>query len=416
MAIQTRGFTVDNMPRFTPADPTLVAFNPTSAADGMLQTFQLANSYEKLKASKALQAELEATRKGRIAAEDARNSITTGTAPGVIDATNATNTSIAGLQPFKTAYEVANLESLGRRLPSQEAAAIAGSNFTTAEKTAFQPNLDLLSQLQAGQTRSNLNLLNPMEANNLARLSASTAQYQGDLRNAGTKELAERMTMDAKIKDMQADEVLRDNRIELARKKLDDQLAHFTEDQDIARATKEYDAEVKKANAAYLTKHGDYFERGGAARPTNDAQALSQLQLEATRLETSKFLLPNGDITDLAGYRAATRNPDGSIKQVSWGNGKGFLDWSQTPVVQNPRSSEEAKLLQYQNLLRQQDMILARLNKDATTGAPDGGKNSAPALRVGDIVDGMRWRGGNPNDPKSWEAVGGNARGVVGHP
>lgn len=61
------------MPQYTAVNPSLVAFNPTTISDGMGDAFRLAQQYEQLKASKALQAELAATRSGRIGAEQAKN-------------------------------------------------------------------------------------------------------------------------------------------------------------------------------------------------------------------------------------------------------------------------------------------------------------------------------------------------------
>jgi hypothetical protein len=64
--INTSGFRASVMPQYTAPNPSLVAFNPVAASDGMMQAFQLAKQYEALKAHKALQAELAATREGRI--------------------------------------------------------------------------------------------------------------------------------------------------------------------------------------------------------------------------------------------------------------------------------------------------------------------------------------------------------------
>jgi hypothetical protein len=70
--INTEGFQVRNMPRYTAPNPSLVAFTPQPIAAGMFDTFKLAQQYENLKASKALQAEQAATRARRIEAENAK--------------------------------------------------------------------------------------------------------------------------------------------------------------------------------------------------------------------------------------------------------------------------------------------------------------------------------------------------------
>lgn len=46
----------------------------------------------------------------------------------------------------------------------------------------------------------------------------------------------------------------------------------------------------------------------------------------------------------------------------------------------------------------------APLLRAAGMGAPASG-NARPAPAVGDVVAGHRFRGGNPNDRTSWEAV-----------
>lgn len=64
--INTGGFGVDVMPRYTPVDPTMVALNPANVTKGLQDAFSVATDAEKLKALKALNDEVAQLREDRV--------------------------------------------------------------------------------------------------------------------------------------------------------------------------------------------------------------------------------------------------------------------------------------------------------------------------------------------------------------
>lgn len=73
--IQTQGFQTSTIPKFTAVDPSVLALNPENATNGILTSFRIADTQSRLSAFKALQDELNATRQGRIASENAGNEL-----------------------------------------------------------------------------------------------------------------------------------------------------------------------------------------------------------------------------------------------------------------------------------------------------------------------------------------------------
>lgn len=78
MPIQTRGFSVDVMPRFTPADANLLALNPNQFTQGVLSAYQVEDAKNKIEenklrlaAQKKLQDELDALSQKRMKAQEA---------------------------------------------------------------------------------------------------------------------------------------------------------------------------------------------------------------------------------------------------------------------------------------------------------------------------------------------------------
>lgn len=113
MAIQTGGFKVDVIPSYTPVDPRLVAFNPGSFTNGILSAFDVAKTYDQMKAYKLMQDELAATRDKRIAATGtgydasiARDTGTIQTEPLKTDAINAQNQALKNLVPIQGQFDV----------------------------------------------------------------------------------------------------------------------------------------------------------------------------------------------------------------------------------------------------------------------------------------------------------------------
>ena len=88
--ITTQGFRLSNLPRYTPVDPSLVAFNPSAATSGIMDALRVGATLEKIKADRAAAEELAATREARIAYENATKGAATRVAPRKADLELAT--------------------------------------------------------------------------------------------------------------------------------------------------------------------------------------------------------------------------------------------------------------------------------------------------------------------------------------
>lgn len=117
MAITTQGHVLTNLARFTPADPSLVAFNPGAATQGVGQAFALADQLDKIRAYRAAQKELSDTRLKRVAAQNAS----------------------ADLTVAKSGSEI-------RQMPSVERANIASNELRGDEANARKSILDVLTE------------------------------------------------------------------------------------------------------------------------------------------------------------------------------------------------------------------------------------------------------------------------------
>jgi len=124
MAIQTRGFDVNVMPKPGLADPSLVAFNPARIGQGMQEGLALSEQLAKLKAFKLEQEEKAMLASDRINAIKAQYKgiadqtpqqtrqitagadLAVGTTPGAISATNATNARTTMVAPVLAQNDV----------------------------------------------------------------------------------------------------------------------------------------------------------------------------------------------------------------------------------------------------------------------------------------------------------------------
>jgi hypothetical protein len=163
--INTSGFQVRNMPRYTAPNPSLVAFTPQPIAAGMLDTFKLAQQYENLKASKALQAELESTRQARIAQQNALANFDV----------SRTGVETGLLQP-RADTELASLESKRALLPAQTSAGLAGLTIQEARDKAGLANVQPFAKYEGEKIASDLSLLGPLTDARKAQAQAQVAE------------------------------------------------------------------------------------------------------------------------------------------------------------------------------------------------------------------------------------------------
>ncbi len=131
MAITTQGHRLSNLPRYTPVDPSLVAFNPSAATSGIMDALKVGATLDKIRAERAAQAELAATRPTRVGATIAQDklleAIATKRLPNVSDqaATEAAELlarrALAGettaLSPVRTEAETARYKGIAKATP-----------------------------------------------------------------------------------------------------------------------------------------------------------------------------------------------------------------------------------------------------------------------------------------------------------
>lgn len=125
MPIQTRGFQLDVMPRFTPVDPSLVALNPDRLQSGILSSLQIRDAVGRIDAYRKLQDELEATRKARIDAANASAQLQAATA-----------TRGLGNVAIKGDVDAAEASARLKTLPFATEADIARAKLATGEATS----------------------------------------------------------------------------------------------------------------------------------------------------------------------------------------------------------------------------------------------------------------------------------------
>jgi hypothetical protein len=267
--IQTSGFQVGAMPTYTPVNPSLVAFNPTEVSDGMLKAFRISNALEELKASKAKQAELAATRSARIAMENAVAGSNTAKAvaetPMHAQRTGYESQKIdldsrllfpkfeyeLGDLGFKTARTAANKEMLPSVIDTEKAVNKAAGDKAKAEAAYVAPE---------ALARASMADANRAAANN----AISNADAQGKLQGMKTQ-----------------DEIANFNALSAIKTKL------------ALRAEEMYDAdlEAKKAEAQYRKDMGAAANLKGAAAVK---QEVAGLQRYLDSLMKTEFLSPDG--------------------------------------------------------------------------------------------------------------------------
>lgn len=150
--ITTEGFKLNNLARFTPADPTLVAFNPTKLSEGALQTLQLANNLQKYQVQKSQMEELEALKQARIKAGLAGLELGAATdAERLRAVVPEVDARLAALERQSTQDK-----SFTRTTPLEEEARIAKLKFGRDEANAATSFIPTEYELKAGEAKNRL--------------------------------------------------------------------------------------------------------------------------------------------------------------------------------------------------------------------------------------------------------------------
>lgn len=298
MAIQTQGHQVQVMPTYSPVDPNRVSFDLSGLTNGAMSSIQLINALAQQKAFAQAQAELAATREGRLGA------------------TNAQNLATIQLAPQKNLADIALAQQQAQLIPGQTEAALAGQDFSKVLRPFLQ---------------------------NVERQKAETADALS-VANA-----------DKEIKQSKIDAEKQDREIEAAPLEHQKRLIQLNQDINSIADDKKLNDTEKLAKIRQLNAQSANYE--AEARKNDRAEGkivdpikeLSQLQLEIQRLQSTPVINPgannNGTPMPVLQYEAQTRGPDGKVLKVDnpyWFTGD-------SPAKLNPeaeRIRDQLKILQ----------------------------------------------------------------------
>lgn len=298
------------MPQYTPVNPSLVAFNPTAVSDGMVQAFKLAQQYEDIKSKKALQAELEATRKSRIAQQNALAEYDV--------AKVGANTPLLGQEAALRSGQIGNLQTL---LPQELAARQSSLAFDIKKNDSFAPNLPLLAKREGAMAEADLSALVPETNARKASAEAKAINAGIEIDTAEQRLAATQAKLGAETEQAKAVSRLTPKETELKFAQVTDALLNAKDDASRARAAKDIDLLLKNSQLIENLGRAEYYAKGGSssgAKP-NIANQIAALQLAKQRLETSPYTLPDGaQVKGLAAYRGAVYDDKGNIKKSFW--------------------------------------------------------------------------------------------------
>lgn len=332
--IITSGHSVRQMPTYVAPDPRLVAFNPSIVATGMGQAFALAQQVEDIKRSKALQAELEATRIERIEAENAKNrSIATLAGP---ESQNRLQTLMAA-QPniaSKGLLEGEQIASSRTTLPLETSARLANLEIARQRDVASLPNVPVFAKWEGAKLASQMSALPSQTAADIAgniertttatantNLAAPRAAYEAQRLGSAGRDLSDKETLrsqalnlagqeiTSKSRDYADQETLRSDMMAVKKAKLDDARKNGASDLEIERLTKRADLEIKYSVADWHAAQAEKLLSESGASPDKEKLQIkiqSELSQAEMNLEKVKKALTIGR---LAEYEKNTRDP-----------------------------------------------------------------------------------------------------------
>jgi len=369
------------MPQYTPVNPSLVAFNPSQVSDGMMSAFNLAKALEDIKSKKALQAELDTTRKQRLAAQNAQNELIAAEAGAGL-----------GLVEPQTALKLGEIGQKQRLLEPTTNARLSDLAFGTAKNNANIGNLGLLASVDKAKAEADLSTIGPVAQATVAEAGARKSEAEtsvalADLKRASTAAQLEMAQLINKLGMANAaPEAL------LKAIKTSSLLASAKTDDEHRKALQQADLALKESQTAQNLAQADYAlglgrQNGGAGNtPEQEAKRLQGLIKE---LDNMKI----GDGTRTLGvYINETFNDDGTVKgDKYWG--------LQSNATRDPIGDFYIQQRQayQQKLINLRDAIGGGPRPQQPAQAPSSG------LKVGDVKNGYKYLGGNPNDKASWQ-------------
>ncbi len=173
MAINTSGHRVSVMPRYTPVDPALLAFNPGAAVAGFNDVLKIGKLLDQIKFDRAKEKELEDTRAARIAAANAQNKSLSELFPIRTNAERLKTESELSLLGDQTRLSAGRTANSLKNLSAEDAAAVARM---IADKRAAET---VVADADAGDiTRSGKTARILLENANAARAATPTTDAQ----------------------------------------------------------------------------------------------------------------------------------------------------------------------------------------------------------------------------------------------
>lgn len=304
MAINTSGHGVRMMPQYTAPNPSLVAFNPTQVTDGMLQAFQIAKQYEALKASKALQAELEATRTGRIASTNkgydvalAAGDKTLRQMPRVEEIEGLGFDAKAKTIMPEADFRLLQMREQGRAMPAVANKTISDSEYGIARNNANINNLPVIA-----------------EADNAAA-RAQTATSNNTIALAPLQQTADAAKLRFGATTADLGNIMAPMQAQLEAFRLGDQMGNAAQDAATVRESKRLSAELVKSQIAENLAQAEYalgLGRQSSGRVETPIERAKKLQALIKELDTMKV----GDGTrTLSTYLSDTYEGD-KVKQT----------------------------------------------------------------------------------------------------
>lgn len=353
MAIQTAGFGVDVMPRYTAPNPSLVAFNPSQFTNGMQQAYDLATAIENLKAKKSMQAELAMTRQKRIEAENAKNTLGA-----------ATDTAGLGMIQPRNDLELAKIQSGQRLVEPLEKETLARANFNTQKDNIFSQNLSLLGQVEEQKARADLRSIEPITNQRIAEANLGTrvAEKEGSL-------------LDKKFQKIDQE--------------LDNAIRYAPTNAAIEMATKNANLQKIAAETEYMKEHAKSL----GVKDGNLATLMNAASNERNRILNQRVTMPDGKTTGTLGQymEYSFRNPETS-----------FYGFNKKPLQHSPYIKSQIRALDEQEQLvnrinkRIQDKYASQegLDIEQPAATPTNAENAQ-------VFQAIQWLQANPNDPRA---------------
>lgn len=365
MAIQTQGHVLTNLARFTPSDPSLVAFNPGALTQGASQAFALADQLDKIRAYRAAQQELSDTRIKRVVATNTGYDVTTAQGektlrqmPLVEKTENLRFGAEGQLIPKQTEYSLQKLVEDSKSLP------------IVAEATRDQAVYN--SGLAKGNTVNLATLLAADAARNQA------AKGEADIANA-TQATRQEIATQAAAFGLSTATV--EQQIKL--KQLVDAYNNADNDADRKRLKEEVSILVDMARINQSNAEADYLRGGKGAKPID-------ITMEEGRIFENLDKLSRSDVGGGKEYRVWKKeNVNAETGELIKGE-KRPLWWDKPEASPNPKARDlyirEQQLMQALNAIRS-----GRGEVDVTKDLQKADASATPQKKMEKGPDG-RWR------------------------